>query len=77
MDERAGLKAVLKVSIGHPLFSINPLKTKGRYGQARLKAVLKQSIGHPLLSISPLGTKGRVGQAGIKAVLLGVYPLFP
>ena len=55
-DGQAGLKAVLKESIGQPLLSNCPLVTKGRDGQAGLKAVLKESVGHPLLSISPLRT---------------------
>ena len=56
-DGQAGLKPVLKESIGHPLLSISHLETKGRDGQAGLKAVLMESIGHILLSISPRGTK--------------------
>ena len=56
-DGQAGLKPVLKESIGHPLLSISHLGTKGRDGQAGLKAVLMESIGHILLSISPRGTK--------------------
>ena len=57
MGRQAGLKAMLKESIGHPLLFISPLGTKGRDGQKGLKALLKESIGHPLLSISPLGIK--------------------
>ena len=56
---------MIKESIGHPLMSISPLRTKGGDGQTGLKAVLKESIGHPLLSISPLGTKGKDGQVGL------------
>ena len=45
-DGQAGLKAVLKESIGHPLLSNSPLGTKVKDGQAGLKGVLKESIGH-------------------------------
>ena len=37
MDGEAGLRSVLKESIGHPLLFISPLLIKGRDGQARLK----------------------------------------
>ena len=69
MDRQAGLKAVLKGSIGHPLLPANPLGTKGLDRQTGLKVVLKESTGHPLLSASPLGTKGLDRQTGLKAVL--------
>ena len=38
---KQNLKAMLKESIGYPLFSFSPLETKGREEQVGLKVLLK------------------------------------
>ena len=68
---QAGLKAVLKESIGHPLLSISPLVTKLRDAQVGQKTTLIESIEHTLLSIDSLGTQlmGWISKTGsIKGV---------
>ena len=67
----AGLKAVLKESIGHTLLSISPLGTKVIGWTSRTKGSVKRVQGHPLLSISPLGTK-EMGWTSVTWVYLPV-----